>query len=214
MAGPPSPSNRPGNPTRAPRHSAGRQRAPAASADNQRRPNVQPSAGSGCFVGTSLIWTPNGDRPIQEIVVGDSVLSWQTNTRSLVVRRVKKVLVHRSQPIWTLRLDGRIGTIRTTACHTVLTAGGWVKVDRLTVGDHILQVGGSGLEIKGITGPSSEEDVYNLHTRVEHNFIVDGVIAHNFTVLRRTRTLLHRLVFDGVEFERALPQFAGELSQP
>ena len=51
------------------------------------------------------------------------------------------------------------------------------------------------------------EPVFNLHTTGPHNFIAEGVLAHNFTELRWLRTWAHRLfvdpfysgVVDGVE---------------
>jgi hypothetical protein len=49
-----------------------------------------------------------------------------------------------------------------------------------------------------VEGFSTEpaEPVYNIHTTGEHNFIADGVVAHNFTEFRRLRTLFHRLFID------------------
>jgi hypothetical protein len=46
--------------------------------------------------------------------------------------------------------------------------------------------------VASVTSSTNREPVYNLVTEGEHNFIVGGVVAHNFTVLRRTRVLAHR----------------------
>lgn len=216
MSGPPSPKNRPGGPSRASGRPAGRSRKSERLADNEWRPRRSPApspVASGCFVGSSLVWTPHGCRPIKEIAVGDSIYSWEPSTRSLVVRPVTRVLRHRAQPVWTLELAGNVDAIRTTACHTVFATTGWTRVDRLSVGDRIIHPGpeSSGVEIKAILGPSGEEEVYNLHTLGEHNFIVQGIVAHNFTILRRTRTLLHRFFLDRRIFARSLPQSIGVL---
>ena len=40
------------------------------------------------------------------------------------------------------------------------------------------------------------EPVFNLFTTGPHNFIAEGVLAHNFTELRWLRTWAHRLVVD------------------
>ena len=38
--------------------------------------------------------------------------------------------------------------------------------------------------------------VFNLHTRMEKNYIVEGVVAHNFTHLFKLRTLLSKYLVD------------------
>jgi hypothetical protein len=40
------------------------------------------------------------------------------------------------------------------------------------------------------------EAVYNLHTEKEHNFIVNGIVAHNVAWFYRLRSAFHRLFVD------------------
>jgi len=40
------------------------------------------------------------------------------------------------------------------------------------------------------------EPVWNLHTEREHNFVVDGVVVHNFSFLPSLRTALHVVFVD------------------
>jgi hypothetical protein len=82
----------------------------------------------------------------------------------------------------------------------------------LVAGDHIVEAGSrsKSTQVRGISGPTGQEDVYNLHTDGEHNFIVHGMVAHNFTFLRRTRMLLHRVILDQIELGKLLPNFGGE----
>jgi hypothetical protein len=62
------------------------------------------------------------------------------------------------------------------------------------------------VRIEAIT-TEAPEPVFNLHTAGPHNFIAEGVLAHNFTELRWLRTWARRLfvdpfysgVVDGVE---------------
>ena len=51
------------------------------------------------------------------------------------------------------------------------------------------------VRIEAIT-TEAPEPVFNLHTTGPHNFIAEGVLAHNFTELRWLRTWAHRLVVD------------------
>ena len=51
------------------------------------------------------------------------------------------------------------------------------------------------VRIEAIT-TEAPEPVFNLHTTGPHNFIAEGVLAHNFTELRWLRTWAHRLFVD------------------
>jgi intein/homing endonuclease len=46
------------------------------------------------------------------------------------------------------------------------------------------------MRIEAIT-TAAPEPVFNLHTTGPHNFIAEGVLAHNFTKLRWLRTWGH-----------------------
>ena len=78
-------------------------------------------------------------------------------------------------------------SLRVTANHTVLTNQGWRRVDELGEGDLLAQADGSARVIEILTEPTPVP-VYNLYTASEHNFVVDGVVVHNFTTLRVLRT--------------------------
>jgi hypothetical protein len=96
-------------------------------------------------------------------------------------------------------LDGESRDLRTTAHHSFKTDSGWKRASQLQAGDTLLRVDDSGecrlVRIEAIT-TEAPEPVFNLHTTGPHNFIAEGVLAHNFTELRWLRTWAHRLVVD------------------
>ena len=113
---------------------------------------------------------------------------------TLVLRPVTRKWVHGYHKITRVRMsNGKV--LRSTANHTVLTSQGWRTVEALRVGDVLGQRDSMGV-VDRIELEDEPVPVYNLYTAGEHTFIVDGVVVHNFTVLRVLRTCLHRLVFD------------------
>jgi hypothetical protein len=91
------------------------------------------------------------------------------------------------------------GFLRTTAHHNFKTDSGWKRASQLQAGDTLMRIDDSGnsrlVRIEAIT-TDAPEPVFNLHTTGPHNFIAEGVLAHNFTELRWLRTWAHRLVVD------------------
>lgn len=86
-----------------------------------------------------------------------------------------------------------------TPNHRLLTSGGWTRLDRLRAGDALVRpdAGAQGSTVLAVEPTSRVESVFNLGTTGEHSYIVDGLVAHNFTHLRWLRSWWHRLVLDG-----------------
>jgi hypothetical protein len=84
-------------------------------------------------------------------------------------------------------------TIETTFAHTFLTKRGWIRAFRLRSGDVLLGSDGRDTSNKTVlkfvyTGRS--EVVSNLITAWDNNFVVGGIVAHNFSFLRLFRRML------------------------
>lgn len=149
-------------------------------------------SGSGCFHGDTLIQTPHGARPIKEITIGTMVMSWNETRAQLVERPVTAVKVHKSADIIAVELeDGSL--LKVTPNHTVLSSKGWRRIGKLRPSDVIVCSSDKRAKIKAMTQVGDKAEVYNLITKGEHNFVANGVVAHNFTILRRARTSIHRL---------------------
>ena len=162
---------------------------------------------SSCFPANAEILTPKGYYPISKFKAGDYVLSWDKATSRMVREKVTKLKAHPSARTWTIDFGAKRRLFRATPFHTLLTQRGWIRLGRLNQGDALLVVHpGVGLvEIQNVFA-SDEEPVFNLTTTGQHNFIVDGLVAHNFTMLRRTRELTHKLIIDWRYSERLGPR--------
>jgi hypothetical protein len=147
-----------------------------------------------CFPGDTRILTPTGPMRIDALNAGDKILSWSETRRQLVTCTIKKVKIYGARTIVGVDLsDG--GRVRATSSHTIRTQDCWKRIDRLVQGDCIVRASGISDTARVLrVSPTGEKlPVFNLITAGEHNFIAEGVVAHNFTVLRRTRTVLHRM---------------------
>lgn len=155
--------------------------------------------GDACFPATTAIWTPTGTKRIDHLERGDIVLSWNQKKHRFSKQRVMAVKKHDPQPTWWIHTkDG--GTVATTANHRFLTMWGWARADEIKPGDHIVRTERHGLSfmtrVVQSWGSTNSEPMYNLHTTGEHNFLVNGFVAHNFSHFRWLRTWLHRVLVD------------------
>lgn len=171
------------------------------------------SGGSSCFPASALVETPSGPRPIGEIRRGAEVWAWSPERRCRVVARVTARREHPPQELWRIAFGDGGAPLVTTGNHTLLTCLGWQRADRIRPGDRLPSSGGElGRLVVHSEATGHREPVFNLHTTGPHTFVVEGVVAHNFTVLREIRALWHRLSVD--PWIRTTPEREADLPQP
>ena len=122
--------------------------------------------GGGCFPARTLILTPRGEVPIENLMPGDVVSTGQGGTTV-----VEATFMTRA-PVLSVETD--VGTLRTTAEHPLLCADGRFRLaGDLSHGDRL-----PGATIRQcITGP--DELMYNLRVGAPHTFVADGFVVHN-----------------------------------
>lgn len=124
---------------------------------------------------------------MDSIHVGDNVLSWHPANGRLESRRVCQVRSYNGGVVASITFSPERIKFRATPHHTVFTSRGWKRVSKLRCGDEVLVTDGGPCSfacVAHVAMSDKLEPVYNLITEREHNFIVGGVVAHNFTVLR------------------------------
>lgn len=171
---------------------------------------VSAAAGSAddsaaCFPGWIEVATPSGCRPVVDLRMGDEVWAWSAREGKRVSSRVTARLAYPPARIWRIDVNGLAGSVFTTAHHCFLSTEGWVRTRDLCAGQRILTAKGISRYIESVSATGRVEPVYNLHVAFEHTFIVDELVAHSFTNLRRLRCLWHRLLIDGRN-EMSLPE--------
>lgn len=134
-----------------------------------------------CFGAGTLVRSLSGSRPIEDLCVGDLVLTQDTKTGALSYRPV--LVVHHNPPskTFTISLGGE--TIVSSPFHRFWQAGkGWIMARDLKPGDAIRTLSGLARVTTIDEGPVQK--VYNLDVAETASFFVgeDGALVHDNTL--------------------------------
>lgn len=150
---------------------------------------VDATGDSPCFPAGTLVATPDGDRPIESLKVGDAVLSWSVAEGRAVVARVSHAKVREADLVLALTLaDGR--TLRVTPNHPLWepARAQWTLAGDVAVGDLLAVRDAAGaLSPVAVTAVASDPapsagptQVYDLTVLPTHAYFAGGVLAHNY----------------------------------
>jgi RHS repeat-associated protein len=138
-----------------------------------------------CFVAGTEISTPNGMVPIEDIQVGDLVLSWNEEKGVQELRPVLSTSVLTANKLILIETDGGSERIEVTPEHPFMVEGrGWVDARHLQPGDILTTKDGSPTRIESIqpieirAGPVA---VYNFEVDVNPSYYVSSeqILVHN-----------------------------------
>lgn len=140
-------------------------------------------AGS-CFGAGTPVATPEGDRPIETIAVGDVVVSRDPETGETSYRTVVETFVHEDRSIVdiAISLDGHDEHVVATPEHPFYVVGdGFIRVDELNPGDTIETATGSTARISSLQTLPTLTRVYNFEVDGDHTYFVgeSHVWVHN-----------------------------------
>jgi hypothetical protein len=137
--------------------------------------------GGTCFAGGTRVATPEGDRAIETLRVGDEVYAYDVEMGVRVVSRVDARFVHPATPVLTLTLGGR--TLRVTGSHPVYqpSTERYVRADRIEAGDALLLWESTQVRERMVETSSMGDavPVYNISVAGLHNYFAEGVLVHN-----------------------------------
>jgi hypothetical protein len=128
--------------------------------------------GQNSFSADTDVSTPDGDRPISEIEVGDTVYAYNESTGEVGEYEVTATINHVDEDIIHLYLDGEL--IETTAEHPFYTEDEvWVDAADLTAGDQILSLDGDyGTVERVVVVEDANQPMYNLTVDEAHTFYI------------------------------------------
>lgn len=151
---------------------------------------VDKNGNSPCFPAGTMIATPTGDRPIEDLQPGDAVLSWSVEEGRAVVAHVSRTKVRDADLLLAIALaDGR--TLRVTPNHPLWRPAqqAWALAGEVVVGDRLAvrddQGGLTSVAVVAV-GPDSEPSaagkvqVYDLTVLPTHAYFAGGILAHNY----------------------------------
>ncbi len=140
-----------------------------------------------CFVRGTRVLTPSGWRAIEELEVGDEVVSYDTVSKVVLVRKVARLL--RSQVSRVARVQaGELAIAGVSLSHPVWdeAARRWTPVAELSLSTSVVGLlpGATPhlLSLSEVTllPSSSPVEVFNLEVDgEEHNYFAEGILVHN-----------------------------------
>ena len=138
-----------------------------------------------CFEAGTEVWTEDGLKAIEDIQVGDRLLSRDDETGETAYRPVVELIRNQDRPIWevTVALDGgATEVIATTDEHPWRTTDGrWVETDDLALGLDLVTAEGASVEVISVLATNRTADTYNFEVEGFHTYFVGetGVWVHN-----------------------------------
>lgn len=156
-----------------------------------------------CFVEGTPVLTENGYTNIENLSVGDKVLSYSELTGMVALKQVTDTMVSQSNDICTIALDSG-ETITSTSLHPWYVQNkGWTPAYALTSQDNLLTETGKEVRILGVNRQILDEaiNVYNItvdETTSEdyHTYFVgtDNILVHNACSTKATKNDVQKQV--------------------
>jgi hypothetical protein len=139
------------------------------------------SVSGACFVAGTEVLTPDGEKSIEAIRVGDWVVADDPNTiGEIEYKQVTDTFVRHTDKLVDLFIDGEV--ISTTEEHPFWTLDkGWVEAKDLTVGSLVQTSDGRVVDVDGVETREGSFEVYNFKVEGFHSYFVSdlGVLVHN-----------------------------------
>jgi hypothetical protein len=142
-----------------------------------------------CLVAGTPVWTATGVVPIEQLKVGDLVLSQHPETGELAYKPVLRTTVRPEGNLVRVIAHGQ--TIETSGGHLFWVAGeGWIKARKLQSGQELHGVSGS-VRVSTVE-EGSKAKTYNVEVADFHTYFVgqDKILSHDNTVKEPTATVL------------------------
>lgn len=135
--------------------------------------------GGACFVaGTLVTMADCSHKAIEDITIGDVVLSYDTETHTYVKAEVEYTFHHTPEEVnVTLIING---IIETTPEHMFYVNGEWKKALLIKLHDTLIDVFGNEVEVTSLDAETKHIPTFNLHTKDDtHNYFANSILVHN-----------------------------------
>ncbi len=132
-------------------------------------------SGGGCFVGDTKVLTKNGLVSIEDIKVGDKVLTKAGEDDTKLVEATVTETFKKS-------VNGYMilnGSIKVTPNHVMWINNTWQEAGTVQKGDLLLSDEGKYVHVNSIEIINRSVDVYNLEVEKYHTYFAGGVWVHN-----------------------------------
>ncbi len=138
-----------------------------------------------CFIAGTPVQTASGPMPIEQIHIGDEVLSKDEVTGESSFRPVAQVFARLSEALIDVHVtspEGLDETIRSTPEHPYWSRErGWVAAGLLRTGERLVAAKGGELEVTEVVAIDAQAPVFNLEVDRTHTYFAGalGAWVHN-----------------------------------
>ncbi|WP_148466836.1 polymorphic toxin-type HINT domain-containing protein [Paenibacillus senegalimassiliensis] len=146
----------------------------------EKKAASKPAAGCNCFTAGTKVLTDAGEKNIEDIEVGDRILSKDETTGEVAYKEVTATFNHETDEIYKIHVGDQV--IESTFNHPFYVEGkGWTFVKDLKAGDLLVQSDGNTLKIDSIELLNKHVTVYNMTVDEFHTYFVSGlgIWVHN-----------------------------------
>ena len=135
-----------------------------------------------CFIAGTLVQIEDGEKPIEEIKVGDYVWAYDEYTKDTALKRVVETYINETDELMHIFVSGE--EIICTPSHPFYSpVKGWTDAVHLRAGDILVLVNGEYVVVEKVQHELLESPVkvYNFQVEDYHTYYVSesGVLVHN-----------------------------------
>ncbi|SDX72233.1 S8 family serine peptidase [Paenibacillus sp. CF384] len=137
-----------------------------------------------CFTAGTTVTTIDGEKPIEEIKIGDQVLSKNPYTGEVAYKGVEQLFEREVSSTWNITAGKEV--ISTTAEHPFWIVGkGWTLTKDLKAGDQFETYDGSKLYVEKVEISNNKSKVYNFSVADYHTYYISNlkILSHNTACL-------------------------------
>ena len=141
--------------------------------------------GGGCFLKGTNVITKDGYKNIDEVRIGDIVLSYNEVTGKNEYNKVLNTYIHEDleDELYTLVMNNK--ELKVTGSHRFYIDNNWVEASNLKLGDKVMYSDGTYHEITKIDHETQNNTVYNIEVENNHNYYVgEGILVHNRKIMQ------------------------------
>lgn len=131
--------------------------------------------GGGCFLAGTLVATPSGDKPIEELRAGDLVVSYNEKTQQKEISEIGSIDVLTRDAYYVIN-----GNVKATAEHPFYTTNGVQEVQYFDSTTRLINIEGEEVGILSYQKVQESVTVYNLlDVSPNNNYYAANYLVHN-----------------------------------
>jgi hypothetical protein len=129
-----------------------------------------------CFLsGTKITMDDGKEKNIEDIIIGDSVKSFNTDINEVIDSIVTEIFTHSDTKEYYIINNN----LKVTGEHPIWINNEWKEVNTLKIEDELLKLDGSKTSIKSIEIIKDNVTVYNFEVDNTHNYFANSYLVHN-----------------------------------